>query len=74
MSNITDQAESLRIQAIGLLQTERQLIDQKLAALGADGMETSGKKNRACSLCGVNGHNAKTCTKKGGDEAPPIPS
>ena len=35
VSQIIDQAEALRQQAIGLLKTERQTIDQKLAVLGS---------------------------------------
>jgi hypothetical protein len=69
MSNAIDQAESLRIQAIGLLQAERQLIDQKLAMFGVDGMEPV-KKSKVCGNCGQPGHNAKTCIKKREDESP----
>jgi hypothetical protein len=75
MSQITDQAEALRQQAIGLLMAERQTIDQKLATLGADGTEAPVKRIKACSICSSESHNARTCpTKKGGAEAPPIPS
>jgi len=77
MSQITDQAEALRQQAIGLLMAERQTIDQKLATLGADGTETPSinKKSKACSICFSESHNARTCPqKKGGAEAPPIQS
>jgi len=76
MSQITDQAETLRQQAIGILMAERQIIDQKLAMLGADGTEAPTiKKGKACSICSSESHNARTCpNKKGGAEAPPIPS
>jgi hypothetical protein len=75
MSQIIDQAEALRQQAIGLLMAERQIIDQKLTMLGADGTESPVKKNKACSICSSESHNARTCPKKsGGAEAPPTPS
>ena len=77
MSQTLDQAESLRQQAIGILMAERQLIDQKLATLGADGTETSSiiKKGKACSICSSDSHNARTCpNKNGGAAAPPIAS
>jgi hypothetical protein len=75
MSQIIDQAEALRHQAIGLLMAERQIIDEKLATLGADGTETPPKKTKACSICSSESHNARTCpNKKRGAEAPPIPS
>jgi hypothetical protein len=74
MSQIIDQAEALRQQA-SLLMAERQIIDQKLATLGADGTEAAAKKTKACSICSLESHNARTCpNKKGGAEAPPIPS
>ena len=60
MSQILDQAEELRMQAIGLLLTERQEIDHKLTMLGHDGTALE-KKTRACKTCGQGGHNAKTC-------------
>ena len=76
MSQIIDQAESLRQQAIGILMAERQIIDQKLAMLGANGTEaTTIKKIKACSICSSESHNARTCpNKKGGAAAPLNPS
>jgi hypothetical protein len=62
MSQIIDQAEELRTQAIALLLEERETINSKLAQLGWDGaapVET--RKSRACSKCGQAGHNAKSC-------------
>jgi len=58
MSQILDQAEELRKQAIGILLAERQEIDRKLAQLGADGTETPLKK-KACSVCGSAEHTAR---------------
>jgi hypothetical protein len=73
MSQIIDQAESLRLQAIGILMAERQTIDQKLATLGADGTET--KKIKACRVCSSESHNARTCPQKGGRaDTPTVPA
>jgi len=77
MSQITDQAESLRQQAISLLMAERQTIDQKLAMLGADGTEMSCSvaAPRACRKCGGTGHNTRTCKQQiGRTDAVLIPS
>jgi hypothetical protein len=75
MSQIIDQAESLRQQAIALLMAERQTIDQKLAMLGADGTEVPAKKMKACSTCGADSHNARTCPQKHTvHESPSVPS
>ena len=63
MSQILDQVETLRQQAIGLLIAERQDIDRKLAQLGADGTEVPIKK-KVCSLCQGTDHNARTCPTK----------
>jgi hypothetical protein len=75
MSQITDQAESLRQQAITLLMAERQTIDEKLALLGADGTEAPVKKTKVCSVCGADAHNARTCPQKRGmSESASVPS
>jgi hypothetical protein len=76
MSQIIDQAESLRLQAIGILMAERQTIDQKLATLGADGTETTTtKKIKACRVCSSESHNARTCPQKGGRaDTPTVPA
>jgi hypothetical protein len=50
MSRILDQAESLRQQAIEILMAERQLIDQKLAILSADGKPAEPSTREAASL------------------------
>jgi hypothetical protein len=72
MSQIIDQAEALRQQAISLLMVERQTIDQKLAMLGADATSpvsspSSPGRPRACGKCGLLGHNAKTCKETPGN-------
>jgi hypothetical protein len=64
MSQIIDQAEALRQQAISLLMAERQTIDQKLAMLGADGTEAPAKKGKVCGVCSSPDHNARTCPQK----------
>ena len=66
MSQIIEQAETLRQQAIGILMAERQQIDRKLTLLGADGNETipAIPKPRVCARCGKPGHNAKTCKEE----------
>jgi hypothetical protein len=75
MSQITDQAEALRQQAIGLLIAERQTIDQKLAMLGADGTESPVKKGKACGVCSSPDHNARTCpNRKGAPEGALTPT
>ena len=76
MSQIIDQAESLRQQAIGILMAERQTIDQKLATLGADGTDaTTTKKIKVCSICSSESHNARTCPQKGGRaDTPTVPA
>jgi len=58
MSQILEQAEELRKQAVGILLAERQEIDRKLAQLGADGTEAPLKK-KACSVCGNTEHTAR---------------
>jgi hypothetical protein len=74
MSQITDQAESLRQQAISLLMAERQTIDQKLSLLGADGTEAlAAPRSKACGVCGSAEHNARF-HKKGTPESAPIPT
>jgi hypothetical protein len=54
MSQILEQAETLRQQAIGILMAERHEIDRKLALLGADGSEavSTTLKPRACARYG----------------------
>jgi hypothetical protein len=75
MSQIIDQAEALRQQAIGLLIAERQIIDQKLAMLGADGTESPVRKGKVCGLCSSPDHNARTCPqKKGTPVSAPTPT
>jgi len=60
MSQITDQAEALRQQAIGLLLAERQTIDQQLAVLGYDGLSpTATTKPKTCAVCGSPEHNSR---------------
>ena len=63
MSEIINQAEALRQQAISLLMAERQDIDRKLAMLGADGTEPPLPKAKNCRACGEPGHTARTCQK-----------
>jgi hypothetical protein len=75
MSQITEQAETLRQQAINLLMAERQTIDQKLATLGADGTESPVKKGKVCGVCSSPDHNARTCPqKKGAPAGAPTPT
>ena len=60
MSQIIEQAEALRQQAIGLLVADRQDIDRKLAMLGYDGTApTVPAKSKSCSVCGSPEHNAR---------------
>jgi len=61
MSQIIQQAEELRQQAIALLVQERETLDEKLAQLGYDG--TSKEVKRSCSICGGADHNARRCKK-----------
>ena len=61
MSQIIDQAEELRAQAIALLLQERNAIEQKLGQLGYDGAETKSRKQITCGKCGAGGHTARTC-------------
>jgi hypothetical protein len=61
MSQIIQQAEELRQQAIALLIQERETLDQKLAQLGYDG--TPKQVQRSCSICGASNHNARRCSK-----------
>jgi hypothetical protein len=76
MSQILDQSETLRQQAIAILMAERQAIDDKLEQLGYSGeVAAAAPRKRACSLCGSDSHTARTCPQKnGGAEAPPIPT
>jgi len=64
MSQIIDQAEDLRKQAIALLLHERQTIDEKLQQLGHNGeaVLNNGRKQNACRRCGQAGHTVRTCT------------
>jgi len=72
MSQITDQAETLRQQAIHLLLAERQEIDRKLATLGADGVDLSSEpKLKRCGVCGSAEHNARFHKKADNVEQPP---
>jgi len=58
MSQITDQVEALRQQAIAILIAERQEIDKKLSQMGYDGNEPV-KKIKTCSVCGEFSHTAR---------------
>lgn len=72
MSQVIDQAETLRQQAIGLLLTECQTIDQKLALLGYDGVSPAPPaKPKTCGVCGSSDHNARFHKNReaGGEEA-----
>jgi hypothetical protein len=63
------QAEALRQQAIEILVSERNAIDQKLQQLGYnDTQETArtipnGTHKKSCTRCGEPGHNARRCPK-----------
>jgi|HubBroStandDraft_1064217.scaffolds.fasta_scaffold451855_1 hypothetical protein len=76
MSEAIQQADELRSRAIGLLLTERNVIDERLTLLGHDGTapnpnQSSGRKTKACLLCGNGGHAARACpNKQAGDEPP----
>jgi hypothetical protein len=60
MSQITDEAEALRQQAISLLLAERQTIDQKLSLLGYDGVSPAATtKPKTCAVCGSPEHNSR---------------
>ncbi|MGA2269059.1 MAG: hypothetical protein ABSH44_11375 [Bryobacteraceae bacterium] len=60
MSQIIDQAEALRQQAIGLLLAERQTIDRTLALLGYDGVNPAAPtRAKTCAVCGSPEHNAR---------------
>jgi len=60
MSQILEQAEALRQQAICLLVAERQEIERKLVTLGYDGTEPpTTRKSKNCSECGSADHNAR---------------
>jgi hypothetical protein len=68
-----EQAEQLRKQAIKLLLVERNLIDEKLASLGHDGItnrETSRGARKSCGKCGESGHNSRKCPKT--ESTPPL--
>jgi hypothetical protein len=52
MSQITDQAEALRQQAIGLLMAERHIIDQKLAMFGSGRKRSTGKEKGLLPVSG----------------------
>jgi hypothetical protein len=69
MSQILNQAEELRKQAIGILMTERQEIDRQLALLGADGTESPITKRKVCSVCASPDHNARFHKKESGGTA-----
>jgi hypothetical protein len=65
MSQIIDQAEELRKQAIALLLAERQSIDRTLALLGYDGVSPAAPvKPKTCAVCGSPEHNARFHKKK----------
>lgn len=76
MSEAIQQADELRSKAIGLLLTERSVIDERLVLLGYDGTapnanQSASRKVKTCSLCGNDGHAARMCpNKKAGAEAP----
>jgi hypothetical protein len=63
MSQIIDQAEELRKQAVALLLHERQTINEKLQQLGHNGepLQTKEPKLKACRRCGQAGHTVRTC-------------
>jgi hypothetical protein len=72
MSQILEQAENLRQQAITILLAERQEIDGKLAVLGYDGGNPpSLPKVKSCSVCGNPKHTARFHKKNGTVEAAP---
>lgn len=74
MSHVIEQAEEFRKRAIDLLLTERAAIDERLAMLSYDGVETQGtssNKKRVCGLCGSADHNARRCPKS---DTTPSPS
>ncbi len=77
MSQILEQAEQLRKQAIAILIAERAAIDEQLKLLAYDRADAPAgpppvKKARACAQCGQPGHSAKTC--KGPDSSCGDPS
>lgn len=63
MSQILQQAEDLRQQAIALLVAERETINQKLNQLGgeAGAVQIKNGRKKSCSRCGVEGHTVRTC-------------
>jgi hypothetical protein len=69
-----ERAEEMRQNAIALLLEERSTINDKLAQLGfgtEEAKPTPPPKKRACSVCGGESHNAKTCPNRT-EEAPPM--
>jgi hypothetical protein len=69
MSEVINEAETLRLKLIALLVTEREAIDEKLALVGYDGMGRPAKKTKVCSVCGSADHNARTCDSRKAPEA-----
>lgn len=66
MSQILDQVETLRQQALSLLLEERANIEAKLTQLGFDGAALAEQKKTGrtvkCSRCNQEGHTVRTCT------------
>jgi len=65
MSQVIEQADELRKQAIDILLTERAAIDERLKMLAYDGTESSSTpRQRICGICGSGEHNARRCPRK----------
>ena len=65
MSQVIEQADELRKQAIEILLIERAAIDERLKMFAYDGTENSPfVRQRICGICGSAEHNARRCPKK----------